>query len=176
MYSGFIPFSLSPSSASSSSVLSWQHIYMGFPGGSAGKKSTCNVGDLGLIPGLGRCPGEGKGYPFQYSGLENPMDCIVLGVTKSQTHLSSFRFLFSTVLFVFYLFCLFLCPSPFALMKYLKVSLLYCFFKYLIVCFSSMISIWFCFSISKSPPKFATSLFMICTVPYRLSILFIVLF
>ena len=72
MYSGFIPFSLSPSSASSSSVLSWQHIYMGFPGGSAGKKSTCNVGDLGLIPGLGRCPGEGKGYQLQYSGLENP--------------------------------------------------------------------------------------------------------
>ena len=42
---------------------------MGFPGGSAGKESACNVGDLGLIPGLGRSPGEGKGYPLQYSGL-----------------------------------------------------------------------------------------------------------
>ena len=52
----------------------------GFPGGSAGKESTCNVGDLGLIPGLGRSPGEGKGYPFQYSGLDKSMDCIVPGV------------------------------------------------------------------------------------------------
>ena len=47
---------------------------VGFPGGSDGKESACNVGDLGLIPGLGRCPGEGRGYPFQYSGLENSMD------------------------------------------------------------------------------------------------------
>ena len=43
----------------------------GLPGGSAGKESACKVGDLGSIPGLGRCPGEGKGYPLQYSGLEN---------------------------------------------------------------------------------------------------------
>ena len=43
----------------------------GFPCSSAGKKSACNVGDLGSIPGLGRSPGEGKGYPFQYSGLES---------------------------------------------------------------------------------------------------------
>ena len=42
--------------------------------GSAGKESACNVGDLGSIPGLGRSPGEGKGYPLQYSGLENSMD------------------------------------------------------------------------------------------------------
>ena len=47
----------------------------GFPGGSASKESACNAGDLGLIPGLGRFPGEGKGYPLQYSGLENSMDC-----------------------------------------------------------------------------------------------------
>ena len=46
----------------------------GFPGGSAGKESACNTGDLGLIPGLERSPGEGDGYPLQYSGLENPMD------------------------------------------------------------------------------------------------------
>ena len=59
--------------------------YMGFPGSSADKESTYNAGDLGSIPGLGRSPGEGKGYPLQYSGLENSMDFIVRGVTKSQT-------------------------------------------------------------------------------------------
>ena len=60
---------------------------MGFPGGSAGKESACNVGDLDLIPGLGRSPGKGKGYLLQYSGLENPMEreawrAAVHGVTK----------------------------------------------------------------------------------------------
>ena len=54
-------------------------VFLGFPCGSAGKESACNVGDLGSIPGLGRSPGEGKGYPLQYSGLENSMDCIVHG-------------------------------------------------------------------------------------------------
>ena len=49
-------------------------LYMGFPGGSDGKASACNTGDLGSIPGLGRSLGEGKGYPLQYSCLENPMD------------------------------------------------------------------------------------------------------
>ena len=44
-------------------------IYLGFPGGSGSKESACNAGDLGLIPGLGRSPGDGKGYPLQYSGL-----------------------------------------------------------------------------------------------------------
>ena len=63
---------------------------LGFPGGSAGKDSACNVGDLGLIPGLGRSPGEGHGYLLQYSGLENSTDCIVLGVAKSRTRLSNF--------------------------------------------------------------------------------------
>ena len=47
-------------------------LQLGFPGGSAGKESACNVGDLGSIPGLGRSPGEGKGYPLQYSGLGIP--------------------------------------------------------------------------------------------------------
>ena len=51
-------------------------VFLGFPCGSAGKESTCNAGDLGLIPGLGRSPGEGKGYPLQYSGLENSMYCM----------------------------------------------------------------------------------------------------
>ena len=72
----------------------WEHLryIVGFPCGSAGKESSCNVGDLGSIPGLGRSPGEGKGYPLQYSGLENSMDCLVHGVTKSQTQLSNFYF------------------------------------------------------------------------------------
>ena len=59
---------------------------MGFPCGSAGKESSCNVGDLGSIPGLGRSPGEGKGYPLQYSGLENSKGCISLwGHKESNT-------------------------------------------------------------------------------------------
>ena len=49
------------------------------------KESACKAGDLGLVPGLGRSPGEGKGYPLQYSGLENSLDCIVHGVAKSRT-------------------------------------------------------------------------------------------
>ena len=53
--------------------------------GSAGKESACNTEDLGLIPGFGRSPGEGKGHTLQYSGLEDSMDSIVHGVSKSQT-------------------------------------------------------------------------------------------
>ena len=59
-------------------------VFLGFPCGSDGKESACNTGDPGLTPGLGRSPGEGKGYPLQYSGLENSVDCIVHGVGKSQ--------------------------------------------------------------------------------------------
>ena len=62
--------------------------YKSFPGGSAGKESVHNAGDLGSIPGLGRSPGEGKGYPSQYSGLENSMDCKDYGVARSRTRLS----------------------------------------------------------------------------------------
>ena len=65
-----------------------------FPCGSAGKESACNEGDLGLIPGFGRSPGEGKSYPLQYSGLENSVDYTVHGVTKSRTQLSDFHFHF----------------------------------------------------------------------------------
>ena len=64
---------------------------MGFLGGSAGKEFACRVGDLGSIPGLGRSPGEGNGYPLWYSGLETSMDCIGHGVTKSRTQLSDFH-------------------------------------------------------------------------------------
>ena len=63
----------------------------GFPDSSDGKESACNAGDPSLIPGLGRSPGEGKGYPLQYSDLENSMDCIVHGISKSQTWLSNFH-------------------------------------------------------------------------------------
>ena len=66
---------------------------MGFPGVSEGKVSACNVGDLGSIPGSGRCPGEGNGNPLQYSCLENSMDrgawwAIAHGVAKSPAQLS----------------------------------------------------------------------------------------
>ena len=67
-------------------------IVQSFPGGSAGKESACNAGELGSIPGLERSPGEGKGYPLQYSGLENPMDCRVHGLTKSRTRLTDSHF------------------------------------------------------------------------------------
>jgi len=65
-------------------------LYWGFPDGSAGKESACNVGDLSLIPGLGRSLGERNSYPLQYSGLENSMDrgawqTTVQGIAKSQT-------------------------------------------------------------------------------------------
>ena len=71
---------------------------MGFPGGLEGKASTCNEGDPGSIPELGRSPGEGNGNPLQYSCLENPIDggaweAAVHGVAKSQTRLSNFAFL-----------------------------------------------------------------------------------
>ena len=72
----------------------WLLWKLGFPCGSAGKKYTCNMGDLGLIPGLRRFLGEGKGYPLQYSGLENSMDCVVHGDAMSQTWLSNFTFTF----------------------------------------------------------------------------------
>ena len=75
----------------------WYTIYRGFPCGSVGREFTCNVGDLRLIPGLGRSPREGNGYPLQYSGLENFMSCVVHGVAKSQTWLSDFHFHFQTL-------------------------------------------------------------------------------
>ena len=60
-------------------------VFLCFPGGSAGKESACNMRDLDSILGLGRSDGDENGYPFQYSGLENSIDCIVRGVAKSQT-------------------------------------------------------------------------------------------
>ena len=66
--------------------------FNGLPCGSAGKESACNAGDLCSIPGLGRSPGEGKGYPLQYSGLENSLNCIVHRVSKSWGQLSNSHF------------------------------------------------------------------------------------
>ena len=73
-------------------------VFLGFPGGSDGKDSACNAGDLSLIPGMGRPPGNGNGYPLQYSCLENSMDrrtqrATVHGVAKSWTQISDFHFL-----------------------------------------------------------------------------------
>ena len=72
------------------SLLSFLECQWGVPGGSDGKESACNAGDLGSAPGLGRSPGEGNGNPLQYSCLENPVDRgawqgTVHRVTKSQT-------------------------------------------------------------------------------------------
>ena len=67
---------------------------MGFLGGSDVKESACNAGYLDLIPELGRSPGEGRGNPLQYSGLENSMDCMLRGVTKSRTQVRDFNFHF----------------------------------------------------------------------------------
>ena len=60
------------------------HTYVSFPCGSTVKDPPANTGVVGLIPGLGRSPKEGKGYPLQCSGLENSMDCVVHGVAKNQ--------------------------------------------------------------------------------------------
>ena len=70
--------------------------YWGFPCGSAGKEYACYIGDLCSIPGLGRAPGEGKGYPLQYSGLENSMDFIIHGISKSVTINPSLEFFSSS--------------------------------------------------------------------------------
>ena len=67
-------------------ILNMPKLLLDFPCGSSGKESTCNEGDLGSIPGLGRSPREGKDYPLQYSGLENSMDFIVHGVKTCRTH------------------------------------------------------------------------------------------
>ena len=79
------PGSISGSGRSTGEGIDYPLQYSWLPCGSAGKESAHNAGDLGLIPGLGRSSGEGKGFPLQYSGLENSMDCIDYGVTKSQT-------------------------------------------------------------------------------------------
>ena len=76
-------------------------VFLGFPCDSASKESACNAADLGSIPGLGRSPGERNGLPtpvgILYSGLENSRECVVHGVSISQTRLSDFHFHFPVV-------------------------------------------------------------------------------
>ena len=110
-------------------------VFLGFPCGSAGRESACNVGDLGSIPGLRRSPGEGKGYPAQCSGLENSMDRIVHGVTKSRTRLSDFHFHFSSIVSCSSHWSVFLIATVVALSVWkLKLSI----FIYKIISFASM--------------------------------------
>ena len=97
------------------------HKELGFLGGSAGKESACNWGDLGSIPGLERSPGEGKSYPLQNSGLENSMDCIVHGVKKSWTQLSDFTMMESVQILLF-------STLPENLIKFGKKAFLFSFF------------------------------------------------
>ena len=110
---------------------------LGLPLRLTGKESTGNTGNLGPIPGLGRSPGEGKGYPLQYSGLENSMDSMVHGVTKSQTWLTDFHFHFSLPVpgtEHWTLFCLFLFLKGFQHGPFLK-SLLNLFQDCFMFCF-----------------------------------------
>ena len=75
----------------------------GFPGGSDGKESSCNTGDLHSVPGLGRSPGEGNGFPLQYSGLENSMDCKVHDVAKSRTQRATFTPHTQSIIYALYI-------------------------------------------------------------------------
>ena len=93
-------------------VLNYYHLFyfvlfifrQGFPGGRSDKESACSAGELGLIPGSGRSPGEAEGYPLQDSGLENFIDSIVHVVAKSRIQLSPFHFLFFQGLRVLFFF------------------------------------------------------------------------
>ena len=79
-------------------------VFLGFPCGSAGKESTCNAGDLSSIPGLWRSPGEGKGYPLQYSGLENSMHCMGLQRVRHDWVAFTFPFILHLLSFIYFFF------------------------------------------------------------------------
>ena len=121
----------------------------GFPCGLAGKESTCNAGDLGLIPGLGRSPGEGKGYPLQYSSLENSMYCIIHVVAKSQTWLSGFNSLPSLNYYIICWDCHLFCEQSSFLLTFCfcgsrdKTGLRFLFFKLCIYLFTLQYCIGF---------------------------------
>ena len=78
--------------------------YLGFPDSSVGKESACNSGDPGSIPSLGRSTGAGIGYPLQYSGLENSMDCIAYGVSKESDTTERFSLSLSVLFLAVMLF------------------------------------------------------------------------
>ena len=100
-------------------------VFSGFPGSSAGKENACNVGDLISIPGWGRFPGEGNGYPPQCSRLENSIDCIVYGVTKTWTLLSDFHFHLLLYWCIVALQCFTLWKMAWRFLKKLKIELPY---------------------------------------------------
>ena len=97
--------------------LAGDHEDLGFPHSLVGEESTCNVRDPGSIPGLGRSPGEGLGYPLQYSGLDNSMDFLVHGVAKSWTRLSNCHVHEDLGLFVFLSFAILFLKLDFSLLK-----------------------------------------------------------
>ena len=98
-----------------------------FPGSSAGKESACDAGNLGLICGLERSPGEGKGYPHQFSGLENSMDCIVPGVTESD--MTDFHLFYILYIFVYTLSYFLKCSFRDSKKNILDIILCRIFFK-----------------------------------------------
>ena len=100
-------------------------VFMSFPGGSAGKESTFNVGDLGSVPEMGRSPGEGNGYPLQCSGLENSMDYIAHRVTKSWTRLSDFHTQFTIHVWISYLPCCTLETNTTLYINYTSIKIKY---------------------------------------------------
>ena len=103
-----------PGSGTSARTRLLSPVFSGFLCGSAGKESVCNMGDRDLIPGLGKCPGERKGYPLQYSGLENSMDCITHGFANSQTQVSDFHLTFPFLLSLLSTFGLFVATASLA--------------------------------------------------------------
>ena len=98
-------------------------VFLGFPCGSAGKESVCNAGGLGSISGLGRSPGERKGYPLQYSGLENSIDCLVHEVANSWTWLCDFHLTWVKVILL--LLILMIVLSPLSLKEFLLILVLF---------------------------------------------------
>ena len=103
---------------------------MGFPCGSAGKESTCSTGDLGSIPGLGGSPGEGKGYPLQYSRLENSMNCVVRGVIKSQIRLCAFHFHMCVCVYIYTHTHIYICMYIYI---YMYVCMYICMYEYIYI-------------------------------------------
>ena len=100
-------------------VYVYAYISMGFPDSSVGKESACNAGDPGLILGLGRSPGEGKGCPLQYSGLGNSMDCVVHGVAKSRTQLNDSHFHVYTCTYIYMYVCVYIYTHMYTYTYYL---------------------------------------------------------
>ena len=130
-----------------------RHEIADFLDSSVGKESACNVGDLGSIPGLGRSPGEGKGYLLQYSGLENSIDCIAHGVAKSRTRLSNFYLLtyansIRSCQTVFQSFCISLHSHQWCVRALISLHLcqylLFVFFHFIHLCGCEVVfSLWF---------------------------------